>query len=276
MDINLFIEKYVAELILIILYSGLLIREINVLRFTYWQFVLYSTLLLIYVYGIFRDNTFGLYGLYSIFLMIFIYVNIFRRFADILYLIKLYKEIKFVIFVNIIFILFENMINIAGLERFLDEITNQRYRLDLYAPLTYLNIINFTSANSLILKAQGASILLAISIILYLDPFKLNELYYRKNYNYKWLFGLSLILYLIQFTTTSMIALFLMIILAVFFFPSNKMQFRLSKGAFLFVLILFFPVILKIIFFKFDGFTIDQVYIDVAYHSFKIFYFFRY
>ena len=124
-----FIEKYVAELILIILYSVLLIRDKNVLKFNYWQLVLYSTLLIVYIYGIFRDNSFGMYGLYSLFLMIFIFVNIFRRYANMFYLIKLYKEIKFVIFVNIIFIFFENMINIAGLEGFLKEITNQRYRL---------------------------------------------------------------------------------------------------------------------------------------------------
>ena len=51
-------------------------------------------------------------------------------------------------------------------------------------------------------------------------------------------------------------------------FSFNKMQFRLSKGAFLFVYLFFLYIKNNI--FRFDDFTIDQVYIDVAYHSFKI------
>ena len=165
------------------------------------------------------------------------------------------------------FIFFENAFNLLGFSNFLVDVTNGRYRLDLYAPLSYLNLVDFSSANSLMLKAQGASVMLGLAVIWYLDPFKVNL--YK---GYKYLLYFSLLLYSIQITTTSMIVAFSMIIFSIFFLPFNKLRMGLSNGVIYIVLLLFMPIIYKIIFFKFDGFNVNQAYIDVMHNTLDLLY----
>jgi len=261
------IERALAEAILLLLYAFLLMKDKRVLRINYKQLFFFGLLLLIYIYNLINGNIFGVYGLYSIFLMVFIYTNIFRRYGNILTPRKLYRQINFIIMINIIFIIFENVIAIAGLKEFLLNVTNNRYRIDLYAPLSKLIDIDFTAANSLLLKAQATSVILAISVIWYLDPFEIIKQQHIHRYYYRWAFLLASGLFLIQFSTTSMIALFLMLIFSLYLHPPKKTYFKLSKGVILIIVVLLSPLIYSIIFFKIKASVYGNVYIQVLLES---------
>jgi hypothetical protein len=263
------LERMTAEVLLILVYLVLLIKDKAVFKITYRQLLLYSMLCLIFIYGLFRENEFGMYGLYSIFLMILIYVNIFRRYGDIWSVRLLYRQVTVVLLINIVFILFENMANLSGAGAYLVDLTNQRYRLDLSAPLSYFNLVDFSSANSLFLKAQAASLILGISMYWFLDPFNVKKQFY-KNSHYKLLFVLTTILYIIQFTTASMVVMLIMLMVSIFIFPRNKINYKLSKGGMFSIMLLLSPLLYKVVFFKFDGFAIDQVYLDVALNPFEV------
>ena len=260
------LEKVLSESILLLVYSMLLLKRKESIKFSYLQIFLYMTLLIVYLYHLFKGGIFGLYGVYSIFVLIYIYVDIFIKYGG-GRVEEIKKGVGVIIFINVGFIFFENAFNLLGFSNFLVDVTNGRYRLDLYAPLSYLNLVDFSSANSLMLKAQGASVMLGLAVIWYLDPFKVNL--YK---GYKYLLYFSLLLYSIQFTTTSMIVAFSMIIFSIFFLPFNKLRMGLSNGVIYIVLLLFMPIIYKIIFFKFDGFNVNQAYIDVMHNTLDLLY----
>ena len=210
-----------------------------------------------YLYYILQGLVFGLYGLFSVILTVHIYVDIFIKYG-LGRVEEIRKGVGVIILINLVFIFIENILNLSGLSNFLVDILNGRYRLDLYAPLSYLNLVDFKAANSLMLRPQGASMILGLAIIWYLDPFRVNL-----NKEYRYLLYFSLLLFSIQFTTTSMIMVFSMIFFSIFLLPYNKLRMGLSKGLIFVISLLFSPIVYKIIFFKFDGFIIDQSYLNV-------------
>ena len=250
------IEKILSESILLIIYIIILLKRNLSMKFSYSQIIIYVMLLSIYFINIIKGNEFGLYGVYSIFLMTYVYTDIFIRYGR-----SSIKEIKrgiaVILFINIAFIFFENTLNFLGLEKFFVDILNGKYRLDLNVPFSFLKSIEFSSANSLMLKAQGASVILGLAVIWYLDPFSVNL-----NKSYRYLLCISLLLYSIQFTSTSMIMLISIIIFSIYFLPYNKFRMGLSKSSLLLLLLLFSPAIFKIIFYKFDGYVVNTSYVN--------------
>ena len=71
------LEKVLSESILLLVYSMLLLKRKESIKFSYLQIFLYMTLLIVYLYHLFKGGIFGLYGVYSIFVLIYIYVDIF-------------------------------------------------------------------------------------------------------------------------------------------------------------------------------------------------------
>ena len=245
------LKAYIPEILILVLFILLLMRP---LRFNKPK-ALYVLVVVVMVFICFLTESsgfrYGGYGVLSILLTVMVYMQVFFVEMSCVSPNKFIFEISFILIVNVLFIVFENLTAIIFGVTYLSALVGDAYRVDLASPLRFL-FGDFNAANSLLMHAQAGSIITIISAIWFFDPFLINKDGIMTNFIMRFFLVLICV---VNLTNTSLFLSLFSLSLLLFYFNNSRFYIYRFRFIYIWVLIFISPYLAEILFSKlYSGF----------------------